>query len=289
MNRVLITGATGFIGQHACRGLIRAGHQVHALVRSTSNIELIESLGISFEVVNSQDIDAAVENANCDTIVHCANSYGRDQSCITEVLDVNTAYPLRLIEAGSKTDLETFIYLDTCFTLSYPYLRAYTLSKKQTVQWGQLTDPTGNLRFLNLQIQHPFGPGDRAGKFVPWLINKCLEGRKIELTDGSQRKDFVFVEDVADAIVALAGQSSKLAAGFHEFECGRGESLSVREFVEIVHEATHSSAELMFGALPMRSNEIMNSYADTTALTKLGWTPTHTVQDGIRKTITASD
>ena len=178
------------------------------------------------------------------------------------------------------------LHADTCFTPSYQYLRPYTLSKKQLAAWGRtLADGTAT-RFVNLVLQHPYGPGDRPGKFVPGMIRECLDSTgDIALTLGEQRKDFVYAGDVAAAFLAVLNNLDKLPPGGTDLECGTGAAVSIREFVEAIHRLTASRATLRFGALPYRAGEIMLSEANPTALRALGWAPTVSLEDGLWRTL----
>jgi nucleoside-diphosphate-sugar epimerase len=118
------------------------------------------------------------------------------------------------------------------------------------------------------------------------MIRSCLESKgDIRLTLGEQRKDFLYVQDVVRAIQLLLAGPDRFGAAFVSLDCGSGQAVSIREFVETVHRLTRSRAVLRFGALPYRENEIMFSQADTSMLQSLGWKPTVSLEEGIRSII----
>lgn len=282
---ILVTGATGFIGYHTCSKLVEDGFSVSALVRPESRTGTLESLGLRQIIRRDGLIERTLADFKCDAIVHCAAAYGRGANSSSTLLDANVLFPLQLLDHANVMDARLFLYLDTCFSLDYPYLLPYTTSKKQMVQWGRLTPEDREMRFVNLQLQHPFGPGDRDGKFVPWIIKECLSSASIDLTSGAQAKDFIFVSDVADAISRVLQTERSLAPGFHEFECGRGEAIAVKDFVENIHRLTDSAASLNFGALATRDNELMFSVAEIKPLRELGWQPSVSIEQGLIQTI----
>ena len=245
---------------------------------------MLESIGIELIRGNINDHIACIEKSGTEplVIVHCATAYGRESESFSSVLDTNITYPVRLIEKAITCKFDAFISLDTCYELTYSYLKNYTLSKRQMAQWGERLSSEHPFTYINLRLQHPYGPGDRKGKFVTWLIDECRKANNtIELTDGVQRKDFVHVYDVANAINLLADKHNELETGFNEFECGTGNSVSIKDFCIEVHTAMNSTAELQFGRKPTRDGEIMNSCANINRLTTLGWSPTIKLQDGI--------
>ena len=290
MSIAIVTGATGFLGSHLLRRLLREGWEVVALKRSNSQIPQGIDANAKlrwFDADQSSGIkDAFDATPTVDAVFHLAASYARNDEPPSKTAQTNFLFPLRVLEIALQREVKLFVSTDSCFTLDYPYLLAYTLSKKQFTEWGRILSSKSSMRFVNLELQHPFGPGDQPWKFVPWIIQQCNKDHlSIALTSGEQRKDFIYVDDVIDAYFAIVSHENSLATGFHHFECGRGEAFALRKFVEIVHRACKSNCTLDFGALPYRDNEIMYSAADTTRLRELGWALKWSLEDGIANTI----
>jgi nucleoside-diphosphate-sugar epimerase len=279
---VLLTGATGFVGGHISRTLVASGWQVHAVKRPTSDVSGLTGLATFHDVYDlPQDLFSRVR-----AVVHAATNYGRGDDPPSTLAADNTLFPLRLLERAIAAKVPVFINTDTCFTTDYKYLRPYTLSKKQFVQWGRIFCDGPGTKFVNLVLQHPYGPGDRPTKFVPAMIRECLTTvGEIKLTPGGQKKDFVYVGDVAEAYRLVLEKADDLPVGFSEFEVGSGAAIPIRHFVETVHKLTKSRAKLNFGGLPYRDEEIMFSQANIARLAALGWSPVTTLEDGLVRTI----
>jgi nucleoside-diphosphate-sugar epimerase len=129
-----------------------------------------------------------------------------------------------------------------------------------------------------------YGPGDDTSKFTARVIKDCLANvAEIKLTPGDQKRDFVYIDDVVFAYDILLEQTNHQAASGRSF--GHGVAVTIREFVETVHQITGSTTRLNFGALPYRQNEIMHSGTDIEALMSLGWRCRTTLAVGIRKTV----
>jgi nucleoside-diphosphate-sugar epimerase len=109
----------------------------------------------------------------------------------------------------------------------------------------------------------------------------------VGLTHGHQRRDFVYLDDVVAAYLALVEYGRTHDFSFKTFGLGTGESVQVRDFVTLVKSLSGSTTELGFGDVPYRSDEIMTSAADVSALRELGWIPTVTVDQGIRRILAA--
>ena len=131
-----------------------------------------------------------------------------------------------------------------------------------------------------------YGPGDTSKKFIPFVIQRMLSNEKnIDLTDGKQKRDFIYVDDVVDAYEMIIDRLCNAGKGFRQFEVGTGTAISIRELVESIKECTSSETDPNFGALPHRVGEIMHSEANIRELASLGWKPSTSLNQGLRKTI----
>jgi CDP-paratose synthetase len=288
VKRAIVTGVSGFLGSHVARRLVRDGWAVVGVKRSTSDLTRIHDFAerLTFHDADQAPVSALFSAGRPpDAVLHFATDYGRSHTPPSALLQANTLFPLELLEHAASRGTRLFLNADTCYTLQYKHLQSYTLSKKQLTQWGQLL-ATDESRFVNLVLQHPYGPGDGPSKFVPYILKQCLEAQgDIALTPGEQRKDFIYVDDVIAAVKLVLDRADHLGGTYCDLDCGSGTAISIREFVETAHRLTHSRARLRFGALPYRENEIMFSQADITPLRRLGWEPRISLDDGIRRTL----
>jgi nucleoside-diphosphate-sugar epimerase len=181
------------------------------------------------------------------------------------------------------------VFLNTGSDLA-PNVSPYALSKYQFAQWGRTmvsANPGADsgLQFINVLLQHMYGPGDDPSKFTTHVMRACHANQeRLQLTAGEQQRDFIFIDDVVSAYETLLQRASQLAA-YDEIDVGSGEAPSVRSFVETVHQLTASTTHLDFGAQPYRPNEAMLCQADTTRLRGLGWQPLYSLQAGLKKTL----
>ncbi|MDA8631242.1 NAD-dependent epimerase/dehydratase [Litoricolaceae bacterium] len=289
--KVLLTGCTGYLGSHLARAFIEDGHDVVALKRQTSSLHRLADIGGRLNFYDIENLDLAKpfeEHGPIDAVVHTATCYGRAEESVSEVFAANTALPLRLLETATFFNTNTFLNTDTVLD---PYMNAYSLSKKQFSEWGKQLAADNQIRFLNIRLEHMYGPGDDSSKFTTWIIEQCLANvSEIKLTPGEQKRDFIYVDDVVSAYQLLLNQRNTLDAGFLSVDLGSGKPVSIKEFTSLVCNLSNSKSKLKFGALPYRKGEIMHSFGDLDLLTRLGWRPCVPLRAGIQHTLhTISD
>jgi len=131
------------------------------------------------------------------------------------------------------------------------HMGAYALSKRHFAEWGRLFAEDNNIRFVNIRLEHIYGPGDDTSKLPTRLIRECLSNvPEIRLTAGEQKRDFVYVDDVVAGYEILLDQSDNQAENFLEYGLGSGKMVTIREFTETIHKLSGSTSFLNFGALP---------------------------------------
>ena len=168
-----------------------------------------------------------------------------------------------------------------------PEVSPYALSKHQFAQWGRMlaTQSGGQFRFVNVLLQHMYGPGDDASKFTTHVLHTCHRNDPVlKLTAGEQARDLIYIDDVVSAYDTLLTQSLQLDAVL-DIEVGSGLAPTIRQFVETAHRLTASRTEMLFGALPYRANEAMHCLANVERMTQLGWAPAFDLHAGLKKTI----
>lgn len=284
--RILLTGATGYLGSHLAEALLNTGHSVVALKRKTSSLSRLESIlpKITLLDVDGLDMSAPFKDyGKIDAVIHTAASYGRNGESASQIVDANLGFPLKLIDAAIAADVCVFLNTDTALE---KFLNAYSLSKRQFAEWGQHFSQQKKIRFLNLRLEHFYGAGDDDSKFTTHVIKSCLmNSPELKLTLGEQKRDFIYIDDVVAAYLLLLEKQESLTDWFAEFDVGSGKAVTIRQFVEAVHQLTASTTRLNFGAHPYREGEVMLLQADTEPLRELGWHCGHSLEQGLKQVI----
>jgi CDP-paratose synthetase len=286
--KVLLTGATGFLGSALTKSLVGEGHQVIITKRSLSDTGRIDSVMSElsyYDIDRCSFEDVFNDHGKIDSVIHMATCYGRKDESISDVFNANTVFPLGLLKAASVYGTDTFINTDTILPR---YVNSYALSKRHFQEWGKHFAKTGNIRFVNIRLEHMYGPGDDDTKFPSHVIRSCLKNvPELKFTAGKQERDFIYIDDVVSAYSVLLKEGELKRTLYQEYDLGCGQSVTIREFVETVHRITGSTTVLKFGLLPYRKYEIMRSRINIRGLRELGWSPQVGLAQGIRHCLDA--
>lgn len=284
MKTILMTGGTGFLGRNLLKRFSKANFRIILLKRLTSDTSRIDHL---LKDVIVHDIDDYVlrnlfHEYNIDVILHCATNYGRRETIPHEILEANLFLPLRLLEYGKNRGVKCFVNTDTILDKQVSH---YSLSKSQFKDWLVLY--ANDMTCINVALEHFYGPGDDATKFVTFTVRNILKKvERIPFTKGEQKRDFIYIDDVAEAFWKILLHSESLGRGFTNFDIGSGQMTSIRDFVRLVQSLANNSCTFLdFGALPYRLHEVMESAVDTMAIRSLGWRPSFSLEEGLMQTI----
>ena len=286
--KILLTGASGFLGSALALYWLNAGHQVALLLRPTSKLDRMRGLEASFDVGRCMaDVEVVdfVKKVQPEAVVHTACSYGRQGESSLQLFDSNLRLGLVLLQSLQNA-AQPVSFINTGSAL-VSEVSLYALSKNQFSQWGSMlaSQSSGQLRFINVQLQHMYGPGDDASKFTTHVLHACQRNDpQLKLTAGEQTRDFIYIEDVVTAYDTLLTQRNQLDT-VQDIEVGSGVAPTIRQFVETAHHLTESRTKLLFGALPYRINEAMHCLANVARMSHLGWAPAFNLTAGLKKTI----
>jgi UDP-glucose 4-epimerase len=297
MSRILLTGATSFIGRALCRVLLTQGHNVVALSRPGSlNREYLpkaKSLEVvDFSISNISEMASKVKNI--DITIHLAwdgiGSAGRDDFSIQQR---NLANSIELIRVVSDLGCQLFIgagsqaeygFVDGIITEETPCAPVIEYGKAKldfAIKGGVLCDQLG-IRWRMLRIFSVYGPGDHPWTLIMTLIRNLQSGAPMNLTECSHYWNYLFVEDAARAFSALLGHGCPNGI----YNIAEERSLPLREYVSTVCSFFPNQTRLFFGAIPYENKRILNLRPSVDKIIReTGWRPEISFFQGIERTI----
>ncbi|REL24183.1 NAD(P)-dependent oxidoreductase [Rhodohalobacter sp. SW132] len=294
MNKVLVTGATGFIGRHTLKKLCDRFDHVYAVYRN-------ESLAVANDNLTWHEADLLSDEETCALFEECApthllhlawyaehGKYGHSEKNIDWLTS-----SLHLIREFRKNGGKRVICAGTCFEYNLDH---GTLSETDTPLEPELIYGESKKSLYNMlssyseltglssawgRVFYLYGPHENPGRLVSSVIRSLILNQPAKSSAGEQKKDFLHVYDVADAFVELL--SSNLTGAVN---IGSGNAIAVKDIVIKIGAFTGKEHLVELGALPTRQNERQLIQADTQRLThELNWHPGYTLDEGLKQTI----
>ena len=298
--KVLVTGASGFIGSHLTRRLCNEGADVTILTLYNDIInnirinDLWNNLNIIEGDVRDLDSLKQFKKHDFDVVFHLAayNHVGDSFTHITQNLDVNGRGTPNVLES---TNFGRFVYMSTSeiygLQKQVPFkedfdpspLSPYSIGKYTGELYCRMKMQVENKHITVVRSFNNFGPYQSQKAIIPELIINCLKGEEIKTTEGKQTREFNFVSNIVDGLLLAAEKKEALG---EIINLGSGEDISIAELAKKIHEFSNSKSELKIGALEYRPTEIWKMYCDNTKAKEiLDWKPNTSFDEGLKITI----
>jgi UDP-glucose 4-epimerase len=302
-SRVLVTGATGFIGSHLVRRLVSEGTEVHGLTSTVSSLYPVRLVDLRDRIFlhegNLTDrgaMDALIEDVQPSHVfhlgayTHVGKSWGRVDECI----QVNLQGTVNLLHALQGSDYVRFVNMGTSEIygdITPPFrerdsvfpVSPYAASKYAAESFCKLFHHGKASPIVMVRPFNAYGPAQSADRVIPEIILRALRGEELRMTQGRQTREFNYVEDTVDGLVRAA---TTPGVEGQVLNIGCGEDVSIRDVASTILALLGNPIRARFGSLPERPTEIWTMRSDSSrARDVLGWKPQHSLTDGLEKTI----
>jgi UDP-glucose 4-epimerase len=288
--RVLVTGASGFIGARLCERARDLGAVVHGVSRRLSPDRGPALRWEQVDLTDEAATRALVHRVQPDVVLHLASEVSGDRSphvvlpmlranlvaAVNVMLASHDARCGRVVLAGSMEEPDLG---DTEAVAQSPYAAA----KWAALTYARMFRALYGLPVVHLRIFMVYGPGQRdLRKLVPYVTTSLLRGETPELTSGEREVDWIYVDDVADAFLAAAVTPGAEGASL---DIGSGELVPVRAVVARLRRLVGGNVEPSFDALPDRKLERVRVADPATAASAVGWRPRTSLDDGLARAV----
>ena len=299
MNKAVVTGANGFVGSHVCKELANNNTKVYAVIKDENeNIDSIKDLqGISIvycdldnieslsEKITDNDIDVfyhfawvgSAGNLRCDENIQLKNALWTAQALRT----ADKMGCKKFVNAGSIMEKETYTAVYTQgSTPGLPYIYG---ARKLIAH--AICKPIANSLNIDLcwaVITNAYGAGEFSPRFVNTTIRKIIAGEPLQFTAATQNYDFIYIDDVAKAFVAIGeyGKANK------EYTIGSGNARPLKEFIIEMQQSLAPDAKPIFGDVPFTGVNMPLEAFDTTDIqTDCHFKPSISFAEGTKMTM----
>jgi len=289
--RVLITGAAGFIGSHLARLCVDAGADVIGVGRSGVTDAIEPSIDWrQVDLADPAATQALIDETRPSMIFDLAGhaSASRSPEAILPTLASNLVSTVNLLHSAQRLGASGTPRIVLAGSLEESTAgdipnSPYAASKTAQTLYARMFHHLYQTPITIARTFMVYGPAQAdTRKLVPFVINALLNNESPPLASGTREVDWVYVEDVARGYLACA--LSRDAIG-QTIDIASGSAVSIRAVVEMIVELMQTSVQPRFGAIPDRPLEqvCVGDIERSFALT--GWRPQHSLQDGLQKTI----
>lgn len=297
--KALVTGGAGFIGSHTVDRLLRRGASVAVVDNlSTGSRGFLQPDVRLYEMeIADPGLEEVFRRERPDAVIHLAAEVSVPASVRDPLgnAEANILGTLRVLECARRLGAGRFVYASSCAVYGDPGrsptpeshpprpLSAYGISKLVPEFYLAVYPQAHPMSCVALRYANVYGPRQRIageGAVVPSFIARLLLGQSpVIYGDGTQTRDFVSVQDVAEAnVLALESGANGV------FNIGSGVSTSIQSLYEMLKQET--GRDLPAEHRPPRPGDVLHSLLDSgLAREGLGWRPSRSLRQGLRETV----
>jgi nucleoside-diphosphate-sugar epimerase len=297
--KALITGAGGFVGARLAERLVQSGIETELVIRPGSEAWRLDGLRADAAVLelDLRDPDAvagAVHRVGPDWIFHLAahGAYSWQTQAAT-IVQTNLIGTLNLLQAAADTGFSAFVHAGSSSEYGFqdhapredeaPHPNSYyAVAKAAATLLGQYVGDEHGLNVTTLRLSSVYGPWEDPRRLIPTLIARGLSGVLPPLVSPDTVRDFVYVDDVCDAFLAVAAAERPSRI----YNVGSGVQTTVRELVQLARQQLQIEAEPDWGSHHARAWDARVWVSDPRLIeTELGWKRRHSLSVGFAATV----
>ncbi|MDD0852539.1 NAD(P)-dependent oxidoreductase [Halobacteriovorax sp. GB3] len=287
---ILVTGATGFIGNHVVKELLKSQFNVYCLVRSSSSVGTLEKEGA--KVVCREDIDLVqfLKENEIEGIIHLASLFlsAHKSEDIAPLVNSNILFGLELLEASSKSSVKWFLNTGTFWQhyndAAYSPVNLYAATKQAFEDLMKYYTETNQIMGVTLKLSDSYGPGDTRKKIFKLFHEMAESGSSLDMSAGEQKISINYIDDIVSAFIKLTNlliSESPLVKNGEDFNVTSSEVMSLKNIAKLFEEVCGKKLNINWGLREYREREVMIPWTDQKVVP--GWEQKFSLKEGIKE------
>ena len=288
--KILVTGASGFVGRYVLECLLAQGHEVIALASHANALPQVKQVQwVQADLLDPTQITPLMQSMQPQGLIHlawyakhglfwhAAENFDWCSATAHLLHAFHAAGGKKIVIAGTCAEYDwTQGVLNEDSTPTHA-TSVYGKCKDVTRQYVQQYGQQAGLDWVWGRVFFPYGPGEPAMKLIPSVLHALAQSQPVACSHGQQLRDYLHVSDVASALVHLLLHTQTKGV----FNIGSGQATRLMDMVNICTKAFESPSPVQFGAVKVSADEPPVIVADTTKLQATGWQPTVSLQHGL--------
>jgi UDP-glucose 4-epimerase len=288
--RILVTGASGFIGSHLCLRLCQEGAEVRAVCRTRWPAELGSQQWWQADLADLAEVKKIVAETRPEVIFHLASHVkgAPDLEHVLPTFQSNLQSTVNLLTVAAESNCRRVVLTGS---LAEPEIEngekfpsaPYAAAKWASSGYARMFHALYKLPVTIARVFMVYGPGQLdVTKLIPHATLSMLQGNRPKISSGGRLVDWIYVSDVVDGFIALANATDVDGA---TVDLGSGSLVSIRTIVQQLARLIGGGADADFGALPDRPLEPTRLAKTAETLAGIGWKPQVSLQEGLERTV----
>ncbi len=284
---ILVTGARGFIGSHLCERLQRSGADVYAVTRKRLEGDPESIRWIEGNLTDFPFVRRVLQDTRPDYIYHLSGYVTglRDSGIVVESYHSLLTSTIHLLAATVDVECKKIVLAgsleepDQSGIPGSPYAAAKWAARGYAEMFRELY----GVRVVNPKIFMVYGPGQQEyRKLIPYVTLSFLRNRSPKLSSGRRAIDWIYIDDVVDALLLCAMSENST---IESFDIGTGNTTTVREIVELLAGISGSSLKPVFSDMEDRPMERVAVADPDSAFRAIDWKPKTDIRNGLERTV----
>ena len=293
--KILISGATGFIGKHLAEKLLHESIIVYSITRPSTDIKKLHKKVRNYTFDNNVDnLISFMEKEKFDGVIHLASLFlaQHKPENIQSLLDSNLFLGTALLEASAKSNVPWFINTGTFWqhykNKNYSPVNLYAATKQAFEVIAQYYIETTSINFVTIKLCDTFGSDDTRQKIFNLWARTAKTGESIDMSLGKQSINISHIDNVVEGylkmIQALSKDKKRALCG-KSFAVTSSQVLSLRSLASLFTTVSGKALKINWGAKKYRDREVMKPWNKGVVIP--GWKEVTSLEDGIQKTLSS--
>lgn len=294
---IVVTGASGFIGSSLVKKLIQKGYTPIILNRASSNSDRLKEINsyqtYTYNHLTNTNLIHKLKQRQPQAFIHLAwkGTHNREHNQPYQILD-NLPLTLDSVTLANAVGCQHWIGIGSQTEYGNPNCQVnenyptqpntiYGQAKLASCWSGLGLCQAYNMTGTWLRLFGVYGPGDAPYHLFPYVMQEFLNGRRPKVTQCEQKWDFLYIDDITDAISHVL---DKQPSGI--FNLGSGQAIRLRDVVELIRSLCQSQVSADYGAIPYKPNQVMYLQSDSSKLqASTNWNSKISLEQGLQNTL----
>lgn len=287
--RILLTGATGFVGKHLYARM-SGEHELHLLVRPSTDYSALSPSHVCCFQGDVERLADYLRSHQVEGIIHLASLYlaSHRPDQVADLVNANILLGTSLLEAAKLAGVKWFLNTGTIWqnyqsperSDEYHPVNLYAATKQAFITMARYYQETSPIRFSTLKLCDTYGPGDTRRKILALFREIARSGETLAMSPGEQRMDLLHIDDVVAGFQVLANRLADPSVPLlPEYVLSSGHPRSLRELASMFEQVNGVKLPIEWGGRPYREREVMEPYRGNILP---GWSPRVSLETGMK-------